>query len=96
MELTQIFTKTMTIQVWKPENERVGRHFVYMTRYVHFFLQLLFELQDSAGIEAIGRQIRRKPGKFFRHGALWHDTCMTHLTVSMISSFPVSVPERLL
>ncbi|KAI4255785.1 MAG: hypothetical protein L6R42_006559, partial [Xanthoria sp. 1 TBL-2021] len=95
MELTQIFTKTMTIQVWKPENERVGRHFVYMTRYVYFFIQLLFELKDSAGVEAIGRQIRKKPGKFFRHGALWHDTCMTHLTVGIISPLHVAVLDRL-
>ncbi|KAL8825551.1 MAG: hypothetical protein Q9170_007753 [Blastenia crenularia] len=79
-ELTQqIFTKSMTVQVWKPENERVGRHFVYTTRYVQFFLRLLFELKDRPTIEALGRQIRKKPGKFFRHGQLWHELCMTHL-----------------
>lgn len=82
-ELTQqIFTKSMTVQVWKPENERVGRHFVYTTRYVEFFLRLLFELKDRAGLDALGRQIRKKPGKFFKHGRLWHETCMTHLKVS--------------
>ncbi|KAL8732114.1 MAG: hypothetical protein Q9181_004067 [Wetmoreana brouardii] len=81
-ELTQqIFTKTMTVQVWKPEHERTGRHFVYTQRYVRFFLRLLFELKDRAGIEALGRQIRKKPGKFFKHGQLWHETCMTHLTL---------------
>ncbi|KAL8668831.1 MAG: hypothetical protein Q9168_006553 [Polycauliona sp. 1 TL-2023] len=86
VELTQIFTKTMTIQVWKPENERVGRHFVYMTRYVQFFIALHFELKDSAGIEAIGRQIRKKPDRFFRHSALWQETCMTHLTLLRMKS----------
>lgn len=79
-ELTQqIFTKSMTVQVWKPDNERVGRHFVYTTRYVEFFLRLLFELKDRAGLDALGRQIRKKPGKFFKHGRLWHETCTTHL-----------------
>ncbi|KAL8688457.1 MAG: hypothetical protein Q9218_005638 [Villophora microphyllina] len=79
-ELTQqIFTKTMTIQVWKPEHERTGRHFVYTSRYVQFFLRLLFELKDRASIEALGRQVRKKPGKFFQHGYLWHEFCMTHL-----------------
>ncbi|KAL8856450.1 MAG: hypothetical protein Q9178_006920 [Gyalolechia marmorata] len=84
-ELTpQIFTKTMSIQVWKPENERVGRHFVYTTRYVEFFIKLLFELKDSAGIEAVERQIRKKPGKFFKHTDLWNETCMMHLTLLRI------------
>ncbi|KAL8780452.1 MAG: hypothetical protein Q9213_006464 [Squamulea squamosa] len=86
-ELTpQIFTKTMTIQVWKPHNERVGRHFVYTTRYVQFFIRLLFELRDSAGIEAVGRQIRKKSDKFFKHSALWQETCMTHLTLLRMNS----------
>ncbi|KAL9588355.1 MAG: hypothetical protein Q9203_002833 [Teloschistes exilis] len=79
-ELTQqIFTKTMTIQVWKPEHERTGRHFVYTARYVRFFLKLLSELKDRSSIETLGRQIRKKPGKFFKHGILWHDFCTTHL-----------------
>ncbi|KAL8696310.1 MAG: hypothetical protein Q9224_002861, partial [Gallowayella concinna] len=87
VELTpQIFTKTMAIQVWKPENERVGRHFVYTTRYVRFFVNLLFELKDSTMIEAVGRQIRKKPGKFFKHSALWQETCMTHLRLLRMHS----------
>ncbi|KAI4172476.1 MAG: hypothetical protein LQ343_003566 [Gyalolechia ehrenbergii] len=92
-ELTQqIFTKSMTVQVWKPENERAGRHFVYTTRYVEFFLQLLFELKDRAGLDALGRQIRKKPGKFFKHGRLWHETCMTHLKLLRTHSL---LPEEL-
>ncbi|KAL8933710.1 MAG: hypothetical protein Q9216_006240 [Gyalolechia sp. 2 TL-2023] len=92
-ELTQqIFTKSMTVQVWKPDNERAGRHFVYTTRYVEFFLQLLFELKDRAGLDALGRQIRKKPGKFFMHGRLWHETCMTHLKLLRTHSL---LPEEL-
>ncbi|KAI4176796.1 MAG: hypothetical protein LQ346_007796 [Caloplaca aetnensis] len=91
LELTQqIFTKTMTVQVWKPENERTGRHFVYTTRYVEFFLRLLYELNDRAGLEALGKQIRKKPGKFFGHTRLWHETCMTHLKLLRSHS---SVPD---
>ncbi|KAL8872240.1 MAG: hypothetical protein Q9174_002096 [Haloplaca sp. 1 TL-2023] len=81
-ELTQqIFTKTMTIQVWKPELERPGRHFVYTRRYSHFFLKLLHDLKERAGIEALGRKIRRKAGDFFKHGSLWQETCMAHLSL---------------
>lgn len=89
-ELTQqIFTKTMGVQVWKPEHERTGRHFVYTTRYVRFFLLLLYELNDRAGIEALGRQIRKKSRMFFKHASLWHEACMTHLKVRIL--FPPSL-----
>lgn len=91
-ELTQqIFTKTMTVQVWKPDNERTGRHFVYTTRYVQFFLRLLYELNDRAGVEALGRQIRKKPGKFFGHTRLWQELCMTHLKVRTLPVNTLSI-----
>ncbi|KAL9008731.1 MAG: hypothetical protein Q9173_006172, partial [Seirophora scorigena] len=92
-ELTQqIFTKTMGVQVWKPEHERTGRHFVYTTRYVYFFLRLLYELNDRAGIEALGRQIRKKSRMFFRHARLWHEACTTHLKLLRAHS---ALPEDL-
>ncbi|KAL9048565.1 MAG: hypothetical protein Q9206_005964, partial [Seirophora lacunosa] len=92
-ELTQqIFTKTMGVQVWKPEHERTGRHFVYTTRYVRFFLLLLYELNDRAGIEALGRQIRKKSRMFFKHASLWHEACMTHLKLLRAHS---GLPEDL-
>ncbi|KAL8968608.1 MAG: hypothetical protein Q9183_002384 [Haloplaca sp. 2 TL-2023] len=75
----QIFTKTMNVQVWKPELERPGRHFVYTRRYAQFFLRLLHDLKERGGIEALGRKIRRKAGEFFKHGSLWQETCMAHL-----------------
>src|SRR6266480_1908679 len=44
-ELTQqMFTKTMQMQVWKPEYERPGRHFVYTSLYLRFFVRLLVQL----------------------------------------------------
>ncbi|MCJ1402554.1 Histone transcription regulator 3 [Xylographa trunciseda] len=73
-ELTQqIFTKTMSIQVWKPEYERAGRHFVYTRRYVHFFVYLLFQLGDRASLEALGKRVRKKPGDFLDHSSVWSE-----------------------
>ena len=81
-ELTQqIFTKTMSIQVWKPEYERAGRHFVYTRRYVKFFVHLLFQLGDRASLEALGKRVRKKPGDFLDHPSVWSEVCMTHLKV---------------
>jgi hypothetical protein len=79
-ELTQqMFTKTMVLQVWKPENERPGRHFVYTTRYLSFFVSILVQLSDRANLELLIRRLRRKAHEFFDHTKLWQDTCLSYL-----------------
>ena len=78
----QIFTKTMTIQVWKPDNERAGRHFVYTSRYVRFFTRLLYQLNDRSGLEALARRIRKKNGDFMDHAGVWEEVCRAYLKVS--------------
>ncbi|KAB8078954.1 histone transcription regulator 3 [Aspergillus leporis] len=81
-ELTQqIFTKTMTIQVWRPEYERPGRHFVYTTRYVYFFVALLEQLDDRASLDQLLRRVRKKQGDFINHAKLWEDLCLTYARV---------------
>ncbi|RHZ62967.1 putative transcriptional corepressor of histone genes (Hir3) [Aspergillus thermomutatus] len=81
-ELTQqIFTKTMTIQVWRPEFERPGRHFVYTTRYVYFFVNLLDQLNDRANLDQLLRRVRKKQGDFINHAKLWEDVCLTYAKV---------------
>lgn len=67
----QIFTKTMTLQVWKPEHERAGRHFVYTSRYVLFFVTLLNQLSDRTSLDQLVRRIRRKPGDYLNHQQVW-------------------------
>ena len=82
-ELTQqIFTKTMSIQVWKPEHERAGRHFVYTGRYVCFFVRLLFQLGDRVSLEALAKRIRKKSGDFVDHAKIWQIVCIAYLKVS--------------
>ncbi|KAJ4518827.1 Histone transcription regulator 3 [Exophiala dermatitidis] len=75
----QIFTKTMTIQVWKPENERPGRHYVYTGRYVTFFVHLLEQLKDRANMDQLVRRIRRKTTDFLDHGKLWEEVVTTYV-----------------
>lgn len=75
----QIFTKTMQLQVWKPEYERLGRHFVYTTRYTQFFIQLLSETNDRAGMEALAKRVRRRNHEFFEHTKLWQTLCQSYL-----------------
>ncbi|CAO2647933.1 Nn.00g088550.m01.CDS01 [Neocucurbitaria sp. VM-36] len=79
-ELTQqMFTKTMAVQVWKPENERPGRHFVYTTRYTKFFVELLDLTGDKANFEALAKRVRRKQTDFFEHQKLWQELCSRYL-----------------
>ena len=79
-ELTQqIFTKTMAVQVWKPEHERPGRHFVYTTRYTKFFINLLVQTNDQPNLEALARRVRRKQSDFFEHTMLWQELCRSYL-----------------
>ena len=67
----QIFTKTMTLQVWKPEHERAGRHFVYTSRYASFFVEILSNLNDRTSLESLIRRVRRKPSDYLNHQELW-------------------------
>ncbi|RMZ71671.1 Histone transcription regulator 3 [Pyrenophora seminiperda CCB06] len=77
--MQQMFTKTMTLQVWKPENERPGRHFVYTTRYTKFFIELLDITTDKVNFEALAKRVRRKQTDFFEHQKLWQDLCSRYL-----------------
>ncbi|KAI1629752.1 hypothetical protein EDD37DRAFT_617756 [Exophiala viscosa] len=69
----QIFTKTMTLQVWKPEHERPGRHYVYTGQYVAFFVHLLEQLSDRANLDQLVRRIRRKTTDFLDHAKVWEE-----------------------
>ena len=73
----------MNIQVWKPEFERPGRHFVYTTRYVYFFVHLLDQLDDRAGLDSLLRRVRKKQNDFLDHSKLWEDICLIYAGVRM-------------
>jgi hypothetical protein len=75
----QIFTKTMTLQVWKPEHERAGRHFVYTSRYVKFFVELLSQINDRTNLDLLVRRIRRKPTEYLNHQDVWEGVVVTYV-----------------
>ncbi|KAF2398501.1 hypothetical protein EJ06DRAFT_497229 [Trichodelitschia bisporula] len=74
-----MFTKTMSLQVWKPEHERPGRHFVYTSRYLRFYVRILAQIDDRVSMEMLIKRLRRKQHEFFDHARLWHETCVTYL-----------------
>ncbi|KAI9844033.1 MAG: Histone transcription regulator 3 [Sclerophora amabilis] len=79
-ELSQhIFTKTMAIQVWKPEYERAGRHFWYTSQYTSFFVRVLGRLNDRAGMEALMKRVRKRTSEFYSHTKIWGEVCLEYL-----------------
>ena len=77
----QIFTKTMTYQVWKPEFERPGRHYVYTGRYVQFFAQILDKLNDRLNLDQLVRRVRRKQTDFIDHEKIWGTIATTYVNL---------------
>ncbi|EED19883.1 transcriptional corepressor of histone genes (Hir3), putative [Talaromyces stipitatus ATCC 10500] len=76
--MPQIFTKTMVLQVWRPEYERPGRHFVYTTQYVAYFTKLLDRISDHVNLEQLLRRVRKKQGDYINHTKLWEDMCIVY------------------
>lgn len=77
-----IFTKTMHIQVWKPDAERPGRHHVYMAKYVRLMIRLLWVCDDKSNMEQLARRVRKKANEFFSFGGekgVWTECCTAYL-----------------
>jgi hypothetical protein len=92
----QVFTKTMTLQVWKPEYERAGRHFVYTTRYVLFFVSLLNQLNDRTSMDQLVRRIRRKPGDYLNHQLVWEQVITSYVgLLRRVAKVPIGLEEAL-
>lgn len=79
-ELMQhMFTKTMTLQVWKPEHERPGRHFVYTARYTMWFLDILNMLDDVTSVEQLAKRTRRRGADYLDFLKVWEEIATTYL-----------------
>lgn len=73
-----MFTKTMVVQVWKPENERSGRHCVYMKRYVFWMIKLLWILEDTLNMGALVKRVRKKQLEYYNFTDVWSECCVVY------------------
>lgn len=95
LQLTpHIFTKTMVIQVWRTLFERAGRHFVYTTRYVKFFIRLLTTAGDRTSLEALGKKIRKKHAEFIDHVEIWTRICREHVNLLRVQTHVPTLHEE--
>lgn len=74
-------SKTMALTVWKPEFERPGRHWIFMTRYAEMINTLLRGTDDLDGIQMLVRRLRKKQNEYWDHGRVWEDVCSAHLDI---------------
>ncbi|ESZ90645.1 hypothetical protein SBOR_8979 [Sclerotinia borealis F-4128] len=89
-----IFTKAMSMQVWKPEAERPGRHFVYMQRYALFMARLLFLINDKTNMESLAKRVRKRAVDFFKFNDVWNECCTIYLRlIRKTAAIPANVDE---
>ncbi|RAL65033.1 hypothetical protein DID88_001141 [Monilinia fructigena] len=89
-----IFTKAMSMQVWKPDAERPGRHFVYMQRYAVFMARLLFVLNDKTNMELLAKRVRKRGVDYFKFSDVWNECCTIYLKlIRKAASIPANVDE---
>jgi hypothetical protein len=73
-----MFTKTMVVQVWKPDNERSGRHCVYTKRYVLWMIKLLWILEDTPNMGALVKRVRKKQADYYHFTDVWSECCVIY------------------
>lgn len=81
MTTNGIFSKTMTVGVWKPEMERAGRHCVYMSRYVKYMIGLMYHIPDKAGMENLVKRVRKKGTEYFGFADVWKECATAYCQV---------------
>ncbi|SCU80649.1 LANO_0B00782g1_1 [Lachancea nothofagi CBS 11611] len=47
------------VNIWKPEFERPGKHFIYTYQYVMFYLDLLFCRNDFSNIALVAKKLKK-------------------------------------
>lgn len=52
-------TNKNLVNIWKPEFERPGKHFIYTYQYVMFYMDLLFYKNDYVSIGWVAKKLRR-------------------------------------
>lgn len=67
-------SKTLVL-IWKPENERPGKHFYYTHQYAKFFIQLLAYNNDLANLIIMFPRLRRSNSIMILLYTAWESIC---------------------
>lgn len=81
-EFSTLFSnKAAQLSIWRPENERPGRHFVFASQYTKFYVNLLELLDDRATLEVLAKRVRRSANGLFRHADVWQHVLIAYIKV---------------
>lgn len=67
-------TKTF-LQLWKPENERAGKHFVYMYQYARFYITVLTQERDLTSLVNMFPKLRKANSTMVLLYYAWDHMC---------------------
>lgn len=70
------------LQLWKPEYERPGKHFVYMFQYTKFFVLLLTLDQDLTSMALMYPKLRRANSTMMLLNVVWEQLCTLICTIT--------------
>lgn len=81
-EFSTLFSnKAAQLSIWRPENERPGRHFVFASQYTTFYVDLLELLDDRATLEVLAKRVRRLANGLFGHADVWQHVLIAYVKV---------------
>lgn len=70
----KLATKTF-LQMWKPENERAGKHFVYMYQYARFYITVLTRERDLSSLILMFPKLRKANSTMVQLYFAWDHMC---------------------
>lgn len=70
----RLTTKTF-LQMWKPENERAGKHFVYMHQYARFYITVLTRERDLSSLVCMFPKLRKANSTMVQLYHAWDHMC---------------------
>lgn len=68
-------TNKTLVLIWKPENERPGKHFYYTFQYAHFYVVLLSSDRNLIGLIQMLPKLRRSNSIMVSLYSLWETLC---------------------
>ncbi|KAF3913472.1 hypothetical protein AA313_de0205745 [Arthrobotrys entomopaga] len=83
-ELSTFFShKNQLYTIWKPENERPGRHYVYVHQYLMFWIQMLGETNDKPTLEGLVKKLKKQgpAGGCWKQPDVWDKVVITYAKV---------------
>lgn len=63
------------VNIWKPEFEAPGKHFVYTTIYIDFYIKLADKLADLQGLILFNKKLRRFGASMIDLPSAWDISC---------------------